>query len=321
MANNTILNSEIARRFIMADKSIKTVHLIGLGAIGATYGSKLYQMDKHCFKVILNEERIDLYKQGTFINGEKYDFDLMVPKEGCPKAEFILVSVKGYNLTEAIKSITPLVGHDTIILSLLNGITSEDDLSSAFGRDKVLHGFCVGTDSLREHGRISFKNAGRIVFGEYYPEAAGKAAPVAELFSRAGISFTIPKDIRREMWWKFMMNVGINQISAVLRAPYGMFQKVPEARELLFAASGEVLPLAQKEGISLSEADISEYLEIIKTLVPESKTSMLQDIEAGRKTEVESFALTVVNLGKKYSIPTPVNEMLFRMIRVLEARN
>ena len=300
--------------------SINTVHIIGLGAVGATYASYLYKMDRHCVKVILDQDRIDRYSEGVLINGERYKFDLVTPKPGDPKAQFILIAVKAHHLNRAIESIAPLVGDDTIILSLLNGITSEEELSHAFGQDKVLHEFCVGLDSTRENGEVRFSNSGRIVFGEYYKEAAGKALPVSELFSRAGISYKIPDDIRREMWWKFMMNVGINQTSAILKAPYGVFQRIAEARELMASACREVIAIAHKEGIALSESDIEEYFRIIDTISPEGKTSMLQDVEACRKTEVELFAFTVMNLGKKHGIPTPVNEMLYRMLRVLELR-
>lgn len=304
----------------MENKTIHLVHLIGLGAIGASYASQLYKLDKHCVKVIVDDERLDRYKQGTIVNGINYNFDLTIPKTGDPKAELILISVKGHHLQKAIEQIAPLVGENTTILSLLNGITSEDDLSAAFGREKVLHGFTVGTDALREDGMISFKCPGKIVFNEYYPEAAGRAAPVAKLFSEAGINFTNPKDIRREMWWKFMMNVGLNQTSAILRASYGVYQTIPDAKELSAFVSREVLALAKKEGIDLYESDISEYLEIVNTISPSGKTSMLQDVDAGRKTEVESFALAVINLGRKHNIPTPINETIYRMIRVIESQ-
>jgi 2-dehydropantoate 2-reductase len=301
-------------------KEIKTAHIIGLGAVGATYGSILHDYDKNCVKVIIDSNRLPKYEEGIVINQKRYFFDLQVPREVDQKAELIIIAVKGLNLHEAINTITPLVGSDTIILSLLNGITSEDTLSQVFGRDKVLHGFCVAIDSVRENDEVNFSNSGRIVFGEYYPEVKGKAALVAELFSKAGISYTIPEDILKEMWWKFMLNVGINQTSAILRAPYGVYASIPEAQKLLVSACREVIPLAEKEGVPLSEADIDEYIRIIKGLSPSGKTSMLQDIEAGRKTEVESFALEVINLGKKHNIPTPLNEMLYLMIRVLEQK-
>ena len=299
---------------------IKTVHIIGLGAVGATYGSILHDYDSTCVKVIIDDERLSKYKSGLVINGKRYFFDLQVPKVDDPKAELIIIAVKGLNLQETIHAITPLVGSDTIILSLLNGITSEEILSETFGRDKVLHGFSVGIDALRENGEVKFSTMGKIVFGEYYPEVKGKAALVAEIFSKAGINYSIPDDIRKEMWWKFMLNVGINQTSAILGIPYGVYASSTEAQKLLAAACREVIPLAEKEGISLSEDDIDKYIKIIQTLSPLSKTSMLQDIEAGRKTEVESFALAVINLGKKHNIHTPVNEMLYLMIRVLEQK-
>lgn len=299
---------------------IKTIHLIGLGAVGSTYASLFYKMNQDCIKIVVDPGRLDQYNKGILINGKKYCFDCIVPDSNSPEAEFILIAVKGHHLKNTIETIKPLVGKNTIILSLLNGITSENELSSVFGRENVLHGFCVGLDSTRENGEVRFSTHGKIVFGEHYPEAKGKAAAVANLFSGAGINHEIPNDILREMWWKFMMNVGINQTSAVLGAPYGVYQTIPEARELFASASREVLPLAQKEGINLNESDISEYFEIINTLSPSGKTSMLQDVEARRKTEVESFALAVINLGKKHGIATPVNEMLYRIIRVMEAQ-
>ena len=301
-------------------KKIKTVHIIGLGAVGATYGSMLYDYDRSSVKIVVDEERARRYNKSSIINDKDYSFDYVVPYPDSDKAEFIIIAVKGHNLTETIDTIRPLVGKDTIILSLLNGITSEDELSEAFGRDKVLHGFCVGTDAVREDGQVKFTNSGKIVFGEYYPEVKGKAKLAADIFKKAGISYSIPEDIRREMWWKFMMNVGVNQTSAILKAPYGIYGKVPEAQKLLALACREVIPIAEREGVALYESDIDEFIEIFKTLSPEGKTSMFQDVEAGRKTEVESFALAVIGLGKKHGIPTPINEALYLMIRVLEQK-
>lgn len=115
-----------------------------------------------------------------------------------------------------------------------------------------------------------------------------------------------------------MMNVGVNQVSALLRAPYSVFQKVGEARELMEMASREVILLSQRMGINLNEEDIKKYIEVLNTLKPEGKTSMLQDVEAGRKTEVESFAGTVSKLGREYGIATPVNDFLLRAIHTIE---
>jgi 2-dehydropantoate 2-reductase len=122
----------------------------------------------------------------------------------------------------------------------------------------------------------------------------------------------------RVMWWKFMVNVSMNPPSAVLRAPYGIFQSSPEARALMEALMREVIALAQAEKVNLTEQDIADWYPVLQTLSPQGKTSMLQDIEAERKTEIEMFAGKVVELGQKHGIPTPVNETMLRMIHVLE---
>jgi 2-dehydropantoate 2-reductase len=122
----------------------------------------------------------------------------------------------------------------------------------------------------------------------------------------------------RMLWWKFMINVGVNQASAVMRAPYGVFQSSPDAQALTEALMREVIVLAQRIGVNLAEQDLDEWHPVLKRLSPEGKTSMLQDVEAGRKTEVEIFGGKVVELGERYGVPTPVNQTVLNIIRVLE---
>ena len=115
-----------------------------------------------------------------------------------------------------------------------------------------------------------------------------------------------------------MINVGVNPTSAVIRAPYGVFQTSPEARKLMETSMREVISLAKANGVNLTDQDLQDWIVVLKTLSPDGKTSMLQDIEAGFKTEVEIFCEKVVQLGKTHGIPTPVNQTILRIIRVLE---
>jgi 2-dehydropantoate 2-reductase len=115
-----------------------------------------------------------------------------------------------------------------------------------------------------------------------------------------------------------MINVGMNQASAVMRAPYGIFQNIKSAQELMEALMREVIALAGVLGINLTDRDIDDWYAFLNTLSPQGKTSMLQDIEAGRKTEVEIFGGKVVELGKKHDVPTPINQTVLRIIQVLE---
>jgi 2-dehydropantoate 2-reductase len=115
----------------------------------------------------------------------------------------------------------------------------------------------------------------------------------------------------RSLWFKFMINVGVNQVSAVLRATYGALQSSSEARDLMDSAMLEVIVIARTLHVDLSEEDIGEWYKVLGTLNPTGKTSMLQDVEAGRPIEVEMLAGTVVELGKRHGVTTPVNQKLY----------
>jgi len=118
-----------------------------------------------------------------------------------------------------------------------------------------------------------------------------------------------------------MVNVGLNQITAVMKGTYKMFHEIEEAEKLLRETMMEAVILSQKIGVNLEEKDIDDYINLLKTLSPDGKTSMLQDIESGRKTEVEMLAGTICELGEKYKVETPINKMLLKMIRIEEKMN
>jgi 2-dehydropantoate 2-reductase len=301
-------------------KEIKSISIVGLGAIGAVYASKLYDMEPECIKVIANKERIKRYsKNGFSINGKEYNFNYITPEEETEPADLVLVSVKYHHLNQAIKDMRNHVGTDTIILSLMNGISSEEIIGKEYGMDKMLYGMCVAIDALRDDTNITYTNIGKIFFGEGTNDLqSSKVKALKKLLENANIPYEVPQDIMRSLWWKFMINVGINQVSALLKAPYGVFQEIKESHELMESAMKEVIELSQKVGVNLNEDDIEEFDKVLKTLSPKGKTSMHQDIEAGRKTEVEMFAGTVCELGRKYDIDTPVNQFLLKAIHTLE---
>lgn len=302
---------------------IKKVSLIGLGAIGCAYGSRIYDMNPDSIKIIAGGERIKRYREnGFFINGKKYDFKYVTPEEKCEPADLILIAVKSNQLLEAMEDIKNHVGENTIILSLLNGITSEEIVGKKFGMDKMLYSLCVGIDGNRDKNNIKFSSCGNITFGEKknvnYSE---RVKAVKDLFEEADIPYEIPEDMMHALWWKFMINVSINQSSAVLRAKYGVFQTNVEARNLMDSAMMEVIKLSEKVGVNLNNDDVKRWYEVLYSMNPDSRTSMLQDIESCRETEVEMFAGTICKLGEKYKVDTPVNRTLYSIIKVIEKKD
>ena len=135
----------------------------------------------------------------------------------------------------------------------------------------------------------------------------------------AGIRTEVCPDMVRAVWKKWMMNVGVNQVSAITRSPYGKISSVPSTLALFHEAMMEVVALAKASGIDLGERDALEFEGLMDRFSPEGKTSMLQDVEAKRRTEVDYFGGTVEELGKKLGVPTPVNHMLTLLIKSIEA--
>lgn len=300
-------------------KKIETVTLVGLGAIGAAYGSKLHDALNNSLQVVANEKRIKRYEShGIKVNDRVYHFNYITPEKKADPADLVIFAVKNAELPKAIEDMKHHVGPDTIILSLLNGISSEEEIFSAYKNEHILYSMSVEIDAVRDHDEIHFSTLGRIEYGEKNNTLSQDVLAVQDLFERVGIDYKISKNISHTMWWKFMINVGINQTSAILKAPYGVFQSLPLAYEWVESAMREVVVLSQKAGIGLTEEDIKKFWPILNNLSPQGKTSMLQDVEAGRKTEVEYFAGKVCELGKKYEVPTPINEQLYRMIHIIE---
>jgi 2-dehydropantoate 2-reductase len=302
---------------------IERVSMIGLGAIGSAYMSQIVKFFPiENFNVIAGGIRAEKYKaNGINVNDKNYRFKVIDPSEKCEPAHLLIFSVKFNQLYEAIEQAKNHVGSDTIIISLLNGITSEDIIGRAYGIEKVLFSVSLAIDAVRVGYSTIFKNLGIISFGEktnipghYTP----KVLRLKEFFERTRINYTIPEDMMRMLWYKFMINVGVNQVSAVLRAPYGAFQNVKEARDIMIASMKEVVNISKMAKINLNDSDIDEAVKMLYKLSPVGKTSMLQDMEAGRQTEVNIFSGTVIELSKRYKVQTPVNKMLYDIIKASE---
>lgn len=299
---------------------IETISIIGAGALGGAYASFFHDMDNHCVSFIASGDRFErLRREGLIVNGKLHNIPVFKPEDILPNSDLIIVAVKHNQLDDAIREMRNRVGRETTIISVMNGIESEMKIGAAYGMEKVLYAVSVGLDGVREGNRVNFTKRGKIFFGEARnPSVSGRVKRVQDLFCRAGIIFETAPDMIRMLWWKFMINVGINQASAVLRAPYSAFQTSQEARALMESAMQEVIMLAEKERVQLSKEDIKEWETVLFGLNPEGKTSMLQDVEAHRKTEVEMFAGKVIELGTRHKVPTPVNQKLFDMIKEIE---
>lgn len=301
-------------------KEIKNVAVLGAGAMGAAYAARFFNAVQFSIVLVAKGPRGDrLTKEGFVVNGKRYLIPVVHPDGASQPYDLIIVALKSYNLAEAAPYLKNLIGSETTIISVMNGLDSEKYLGSLYGMDKLLYAVAVGIDAVREGNLVTYTNPGKIIFGQAdNSEPNEQVLRLQEALQKAGIDNDVPPDMIRILWWKFMINVGVNQASAVMRAPYGVFQTSQDAQSLMSELMREVVVLAQHTGVDLKEQDIDDWNAVLKTLSPKGKTSMLQDIEAGRRTEVEIFAGKVVGLGKRLRILTPVNRTLLNILHVLE---
>jgi 2-dehydropantoate 2-reductase len=301
---------------------IRRIAIVGAGAMGAAYAAMFTDAGGFDVSLVARGERYERLKQeGLNVNGKHYDLAVVHPDRVGQPADLILVALKHHHLAGVLPDLQTLAGNDTTILSVMNGLESEEIIGAVAGMEKLVYAVAVGIDAVREKGCITYASPGRIIFGVTNPAAGRNVVRLSEAMDRAGIPYQVPEDIRRSLWWKFMVNVGINQASAVLGADYGVFQNSPDAMALMRMLMQEVIALAPKAGIALSQNDLEEWCLVLAGLEPGGKTSMLQDIEAGRKTEVEIFAGKVVALGERYGLPTPVNAAVNHILKVMESKS
>jgi len=289
--------------------------------MGSAYASAFYAMDPASVAFAASGARYERLKAGGIVvNGRHYPIPVLAPDDPAPPADLVIVALKHHHLPDALNDLGNRAGAETLFLSVMNGLDSEAIIAARYGQERVLYANAVGIDAQRDGNVVRFSKIGTVVFGEAdNTTLSERVRRLQALFDRAAIPHQTPVDMIRAMWWKLMINVGINQASAVLGAPYGVFQTNPEAQAIMEAAMRETVAVAQAAGVNLSGQDIADWYPVMNQLHPAGKTSMLQDIEAGRKTEVEVFAGKVLALGRQYGIPTPVNEVLLHAIHVLES--
>ena len=273
-------------------QEIKRVIILGAGAMGAYFASSFFQSPGFETALLARGERgRRLQRDGLVVNGIHHLIPVVHPDRAPWNADLVIVALKHHPLPGAVPDLEGVVGDSTTLVSVMNGLDSEETLAAAYGADKVLYATSVGIDAQRQGNQIAYSSPGKHYVGQARNDTISpQVRRVQVAFERAGIAYVTPPDMIRILWWKFMINVGMNQASAVMRAPYGTFHDHPAAQAVMETLMREVIALAGVLGVDLGTQDVDDWYPVLQTLSLQGKTSMLQDIEAGRKTEVEMFA-------------------------------
>jgi 2-dehydropantoate 2-reductase len=303
---------------------IKTVSLIGLGAVGAIAASAAHNaLGSKNLKIIASGERAERIKlKGVSINDKHYCFNVISPDEKTPPSDLVIVAVKNYGLKQAIKDIKNHVGGNTTIMALMNGVTSEDEIGAVYGNERIIYS-TVTISSQRSSEGISFScKTGGINIGEKDGNTQSKRiTAVKSLFEKGGIPCSISSTIIRDLWVKLLINASGNTVQTILRGPNIYFQKIEEPNKAIAMIMKEVVAVSKAAGTGLTDEDMITLYRYKDKYPPGNFSSMTQDFLAGRQMETDALIGVIVDMGKKYNVPTPVCEFTYNILYTLNAVN
>lgn len=303
------------------------VAIVGVGGVGGYFGGRLAQAGEDVVFIARGEHLRAITSKGLRVDSINGDFRIDPAKATDDSAtvgevDYILVAVKTWQLRDAIETMRPMVGIQTTILPLLNGVEAPDLLSRVFGAERVLGGLCSVISMIAGPGHVSHVGVHPVItFGELNRRRSDRAERLQNAFSRTeGVQANIPEDIHVAMWKKFIFITPWGGLGALTRAPAGVTRSLPETRALLEHAMEEIYLLAQARKVAMERESINQAMAFIDNLPYESTASMQRDIVAGRPSELDAQNGTVVRLGKEAGVATPVNGMIYSSLLPLEMR-
>jgi 2-dehydropantoate 2-reductase len=298
---------------------------IGAGALGCSLGGILAEGGSDVVLVDRNAAHVEtLNRDGLRIteSGEERTVAVkaVLDVDGLAPADLVIVLVKSFHTREAVEAAMPLIGRDTTVLSLQNGLGQDDILIDLLGRERVIAGKTYAGGVLRGPGRVF---AGRKIthIGELDGRVTARTQAIAAEFNRAGLETKVSTNIAGTIWDKLLINVATGAWCAATGAPYGVIYATPEIEECAIAGVAEAMAVADALGVKVSITSPREAWQKAGTdLPPTFKTSMLQSLEARQRSEVDFINGAVVRQGERVGIPTPVNRTLVACVKGIERR-
>lgn len=304
------------------------VCILGAGALGCSIGGALAEAGSDVWLINRSQAHVDaINRQGLRIREADGSERLIaahaaVDCRGIGPADLVVVLVKSFDTRAAVESAAPVVGDDTVVMSLQNGLGHEDVLAGIVGRDRVLAGKTYAGGVMLAPGHIIGGTRGKkTILGELDGRITDRAHAIAAEFNRAGLQTSISDDIVATMWDKLLINIATGALAGITRLTYGPLYDVPEIEATGLAAAAEAIAVARAKGVALSIDDPRQAWHLASAdLSRDFKTSMLQSLEKGAMTEIDYINGVVVREGARLGVPTPVNRTLVACIKGIEKR-
>lgn len=299
------------------------IAIVGPGAMGCLFAAFLARAKQEVFLIDHNPERAKkLGQNGIEVEGISGEFSVRVNATSEPKdvgiCDLVIICVKSYDTEEAAKAIKGLIGENTQVLTLQNGIGNVQILNDIVGEDKVIGGITSHGATLLNPGHIRHAGRGETIIGKANGKVLGPVREVAVVLNKAGFETKVSKDINGIIWSKLIINVGINALGAITRLHNGRLIEYNGTRDIMRLVVQEAVKVAKRKRIKLAYDDPIQKVEGVAKATAGNICSMLQDVLKKRRTEIDFINGAIVRQAKSLNIPTPVNEVLTNLVKTIE---
>jgi 2-dehydropantoate 2-reductase len=302
------------------------IAVFGTGGVGGYFGGRLAQGGQDVIFIARGEHLHAIQTSGLRVESIKGDF-VVSPAQASDNpgqvgtVDAVLVGVKAWQIPDAAQAMHPLVGEQTIVVPLENGVEAPEQLATVLGAEHVLGGLCQLSAFIAGPGHI--RHVGiepYVAFGEMDGHPSERAGRLLQAFEQAGVKAAIPADIQVALWDKFIFIAAVSGVGAVTRSPMGVYRSLPETRRMLVEAMQEIFAVAKARGVNMPDDTIEKRLAFIDNSPAGVVASMHRDILEGRPSELSSQNGAVVRMGQMLGVPTPVHAFIYASLLPQELR-
>ena len=302
------------------------IAIFGAGGAGGYFGAQLARAGEDVIFIARGEHLQAICTHGLRVETPKGEIVIQPAQASNDPAQVgvvdaVIVGVKAWQVTETARAMEPMIGPNTFVVPLQNGVEASSQLATVLGADHVLGGLCgtlswiVSPGRIRSIGQVHF-----IKFGELDKRPSERVEQLRQAFERAGVKVEIPLDIHVALWEKFLFVVSFGGVGAVTRAPIGVIRTLPETRRLLEQCMREIFAVARTRQIALSDGIVEKSMMFLDSLAPSGTTSLQRDITDGKPSELDAWNGAVVRLGREVGVATPLHEFIYHSLLPLELR-
>jgi 2-dehydropantoate 2-reductase len=304
----------------MVNEKMRIV-IFGTGGVGGYFGGRLAQAGEEVTFIARGEHLRAIKANGLKVDSPGGDF-VIYPARATDdvgevgETDLVILGVKAWQVPEAARAIKPLVGPNTTVVPMQNGVDAVPQLVSELGSDNVIGGLCRIVSFVVEPGHI--RHVGftpTIIIGELDNHRTERISRIEEVFKHAGLDTTIAPDIQVALWTKFLFIASFSGVGALANAPAGVVRSDPKRRAQMLSAMEEIYALAHARGVKLPSDSVEKVMAAVDGLPEDATSSMHRDIAAGKPSELESQNGAVVRMAGESGVEVPTHALIYRTLR------